>query len=569
MPSSSRKLEAILQYFPKPSFYPGQREAILEIYDAFLSGRRYVILEGPTGTGKSAIAMTLARLYGAFMATSQKTLQNQYAEDFPELAVVKGRNAYRCDVIDGFADVAPCVEFKKRTLSPCYLTSRGDYDDRREVSCPYAEALDAGANAHTTLFNYHSFFNHTTDMFPPRDLLVLDEAHNLESLALDIVQLPLEEKYLALDADMSLDALLEKLKRDGPYVTALRNEHSRLSAEVRVLKGREKTRAFREQTAVHKLIQKIYFMNSLREQTLDPDYKGLPFHEQWLMRVDKQLGASRPSKITLKPVFAGVFVPRMFLWRAARTLFMSATILSKDVFCSSIGVQPKHAAFVSIPCHFPVENRLVHVYPCGDLSFRAFDAGIGRVLDGVRRVLEIHKGQRGIIHTHSWKVLRALKAHIKDPRLIFQDESSRNREDCIDALKSSADGVLVAPAMSEGLDLKDDWSRFQIIVKVPWPDFSDPQIQARAKLDRRWAIWQAAIRVMQQSGRSVRSRTDYASTYVLDADFISFYNRSRVLVDSRGRRDSMLSPWYQEAIRVYDDDETQAFLDGRAVPVTV
>ncbi len=51
-----------------------------------------MVVEAPTGAGKSAIAVTLAReASSAYILTAQKILQDQYLRDFPELAVMKGR----------------------------------------------------------------------------------------------------------------------------------------------------------------------------------------------------------------------------------------------------------------------------------------------------------------------------------------------------------------------------------------------------------------------------------------------------------------------------------------------
>src|SRR5690606_38170931 len=87
--------------FPFRSYRPGQLEAIEEVRAAFAAGKRFVVLEAPTGSGKSAIGVTLAREAGsAFVLTAQKVLQDQYLRDFEDLAVMKGRSNYPCLVAD-------------------------------------------------------------------------------------------------------------------------------------------------------------------------------------------------------------------------------------------------------------------------------------------------------------------------------------------------------------------------------------------------------------------------------------------------------------------------------------
>lgn len=549
-----------------PSFYKGQEAAIEQIHRHFLDGKRYVILEGPTGSGKSAIAVTFARQFGAYMLTSQKLLQQQYANDFGRyLAVVKGRNAYHCACAQTWADVAPCVEKKRKTLDPCPINVKGEYLPEGEVgpACDYARALLIGKEADITLFNYHAFYAHSE--FAPRDLLILDEAHNLESITMDMVQITLDSKDIPLHAERDVTSLMEGLMPEGVYVKALRRVLAELSVSVATSTGAEKTRAFRRQNQLQSLIQKIVLIRGMYIASQRTDYQGPLFEEMWVLKVDSLPGKEdKPTKIAVKPVFAGSFVPQLFLRRGKRCLFMSATILDKDVFCESIGIKPKDAAFVTMACNFPVENRLVHVYPCGELSYKEYSKGIRGVLDGIRRVIEHHKGQRGIIHTHSWKVLKDIQQNIHSPRLIFQDPKVRNREDCIEALKASDDGILVAPAMHEGLDLKDDFSRFQIVTKIPWPDFGDPQIQARARVDDRWYAWQTCLKFVQSAGRSVRSAQDWASTYVLDSAFGQFWSRTQRRLE--GKLQSMLPAWFIDALRVYEGDETKAFLRGDEDP---
>jgi Rad3-related DNA helicase len=47
--------------------------------------------------------------------------------------------------------------------------------------------------------------------------------------------------------------------------------------------------------------------------------------------------------------------------------------------------------------------------------------------------------------------------------------------------------------------------------------------------DRGWYDWNTALRLVQTYGRSVRSETDSAVTYVLDSNFTSFVRAHREL----------------------------------------
>ena len=85
-------------YFPFKEMRKEQKEAIEFAIDAYESGKKHVLLELGTGTGKSVIGITIARylnyhlpcqidesgdsMSGAYVLTTQKILQEQYVRDF-------------------------------------------------------------------------------------------------------------------------------------------------------------------------------------------------------------------------------------------------------------------------------------------------------------------------------------------------------------------------------------------------------------------------------------------------------------------------------------------------------
>ncbi|MGB6533607.1 MAG: helicase C-terminal domain-containing protein, partial [Candidatus Nitrosopolaris sp.] len=90
-----------------------------------------------------------------------------------------------------------------------------------------------------------------------------------------------------------------------------------------------------------------------------------------------------------------------------------------------------------------------------------------------------------------------------------------------------------------GLDLKNDLSRFQIITKVPYPDLGDRWINEKRKISGQWYNWQTALRLVQGYGRSIRSKEDYAVTYVLDSGFENFVKKNK----------NILPDWFTQAIQ--------------------
>ena len=78
--------------------------------------------------------------------------------------------------------------------------------------------------------------------------------------------------------------------------------------------------------------------------------------------------------------------------------------------------------------------------------------------------------------------------------------------------------MLISPSVHTGLDLKGELSRFQILVKVPYPSLGDRWIRKKQTLDGgKWYRWQTVLKTVQAYGRSVRSKDDWAKTYLLDS----------------------------------------------------
>ena len=85
-----------------------QTEILKDIKEQFDKDRKFIIIEAPTGTGKSDVNAT-AVLYqkGGTILTTQKILQNQYKKEFEFMRIVKGKNEFDCHQED---DVIKCDE---------------------------------------------------------------------------------------------------------------------------------------------------------------------------------------------------------------------------------------------------------------------------------------------------------------------------------------------------------------------------------------------------------------------------------------------------------------------------
>jgi Rad3-related DNA helicase len=123
---------------------------------------------------------------------------------------------------------------------------------------------------------------------------------------------------------------------------------------------------------------------------------------------------------------------------------------------------------------------------------------------------------------------------------LIETGSTLSREEVLEKHYASIKPtVLISPSLHLGVDLKDDLSRFQVIVKVPYPDLTDRKVSAMKEKDQKWYTWYTVLRLAQSYGRSVRNADDHADTYILDSS-IEYLLKSA---------QDMVPKWFTEAVK--------------------
>lgn len=544
---------------------PQQKYAIERINAAFAAGKRFVVLEKPTGGGKSFDCMTFARAIETsggrtHFLTIQKTLQDQYTRDFPapQVEVLKGRANYPCTHpnADG-ADAANgvCKRNKKGILRECIDESKmgmasalNESPVRLAVSlslpsachrCPYWEQLQKCHDSAVTLFNFSSFlFQVRIGRFAKRNLMIVDEGHNIEAQLMSFVSMELTEWALSIigvriDRDITTKEQFVEWLREADVVQKIQD---RLKGDGEDDEGEGNMDLRKsEQEALEELLMKIGNFMCYLERT------------DWILEiVEYEDRRGDPAKkIVARPLYVRDFADDLLFRHADRVLVMSATILNVDVWAENLGIPRDQIEHVETPCDFPVDHRPIYKEYAGNMGRKFFsrkanpkDPTEPKFIAKVMTILRRHEGQRGIIHCHSFQLAECLMQNIPTKRFLFQDEF-KDKTEMLAEHARRADSVIIAPAMHEGFDLKDDLSRFQIIAKVPWPSLGDRVVKERQSRDNRWYGWLTALKLVQSYGRSVRSAKDWAMTYILDTGFEGFFHAHA----------AMLPEWFREALR--------------------
>jgi len=519
--------------FPHRVIRKEQEQAIKFCIDAFESGKRYVVLEAGTGCGKSAIGLTLGRYInhtdtmleegyhpGTYFVTTQKILQDQYTSDFGgsrgAMCSVKSSSNYRC----GYHKKNTCQD-SQRLLKTEDNKSR--FFKSCTFNCVYKKSKEDFLTSAESVTNFPYFLTEATfsGKIVPRKFLVVDEAHNVETELSSFIQVIVSKRF----TKQMLKIKWPRKKSQYAVFKWIRDEYFPV-AQIKLTHFKDQL----ENLGLSKRIEEFQGLNRQLEMLSGHVEKLATFlrvynKENWLLEVVPPQNRSQ-EKFCFRPIDVSPFAERYISRFGKKVLFMSATILSKEQFCRSMGLPEAETAFISIPSPFPLENRPVLFSPVGSMSAKVIDTTLPKLLKSVKAILDAHPNEKGIIHAHTYKIAKYLKANLKSRRVLIHN--SENRDKILQKhIKSRTPTVLISPSMSEGVDLKDDRARFQILCKVPYPYLGDPLIRKRMHKFDGWYSTQVAKTVMQSIGRSVRSMEDTAITYILDGDWERFLKQNR------------------------------------------
>ena len=90
------------------------------------------------------------------------------------------------------------------------------------------------------------------------------------------------------------------------------------------------------------------------------------------------------------------------------------------------------------------------------------------------------------------------------------------------------------------MDLPDDFCRFQILFRLPFPSTQSKIVQARVAIDPEYAAYLMTQRLIQSVGRGMRSATDWCETFILDDKWKW----------AKGKYKHMLPAWFREALGI-------------------
>ena len=507
-----------------------QIQLINKINFAIKNGYKNIILEAGTGIGKSAIATTLANMYeDSYILTMTKQLQEQYLDDFGDMLVeIKGKGNYECNY-----------------KGNCDFCIKAEYNLAKCGDCNYLIAFRKAKKSKNVITNYDFMYRVGVDnqMLDPRQLLILDEAHNLERKMLMLSSHELSREYIS--TKFGIDIFEAVMKKEVSYSHIKKESQYWIDVCEKLMK------------VCSEHIEKIEGTGSDVQVTLDEfennpsKYSNVDYVEKQILESDLKefnairLGLESGDLIIDVPDFKLIKDNKMDIFAEFKPysvsdatqnllefgntrIFLTGTLGSMEKFCQWNNINPENTYYIYEKSPFDVSNRPIYMDFVSNMSGHSKGVPHWKNKKAILKIKELigrYPNQKGVIHTSSNEQAFWIMDNLKEYNLLFVGGESRNQ--VLKEFNESKDAaIIIGASIKDGVDLKDDLCRFQIIFKVPYPQLNE-QVKYRKSLDPSWYFYQAVMAIMQAYGRGIRDKDDYCDMYIIDSNFKNLFEYNR------------------------------------------
>ena len=487
---------------PHQAWRKHQYEALCEIEK--LTGAAVMIVNAPTGSGKTAWPAALGAKHRVLALSETKALQEQNYGKVYHFSYLFGKGNYPCR-LGGQADHC----YARQEPKACQQYSWCEYYQRKE------EAMKAQRCA----LNYAYFLSASWPRRQaPQGFLILDECHLLSDIVLEHTSITLtiehRKKYDLPEfpnLNNRVQSLLFSDSTEHKAAEWLSRVRQKVEQRVVILTAR----ASHDKTAHHLLSEAENLLHRI-EATLT-SLQIAP--EDWYIRSGPQ--AVQLSEVSqgdhfipgfvAKPLTARHHFPRLFL-HGGPTVLMSATIGNFATFAAELGITDYRSLVV--PSQWTPASRPVYVFDdAPKLGNAATEAAYEKQAQLIHTLLsEVPDSWSGVIHCKSIQQARDLASRLASlgysERVWLPPRSGGTNyqlEAWQRAKQRSRKGLLaISWSWWTGLDLGDE--KIAIIAKIPFPYIGSQYERARMQYDGKFYLQQTAWQLQQGCGRTRRGR---------------------------------------------------------------
>lgn len=541
----------------------------------YLEGKKYVLLNAPTGSGKSmiglltAISVNYLSKYNdeqtestgfSYYLTSTKSLQEQMDNDIEKYKidsfanVLKGTNSYDCTYGNKImSNNYRLKDYEHQTYKDAWC--QGMEKQERcmsqfaecEITCPYENQRIVTSGSRCAVLNYHYFLTFNRSSYNPyfhqRELTICDEAHMLPMIIEDFYSMDFNinlwqkiRNFCSFFNNNSNDENLFEVIKNIPIIESwfkkvLNYDNFKmfvddydffLNASLNFVKS--KINKQQPDLTLNKLIISIKSaLDTVQNITniISTNIKNI--------YIESSTTESVYYKHIIKNLNETELVKENFLKKTDKLLLMSATLGNLSDFATIMGLEPELTSKFSIKSSWSFDKSPIYLTDSGYLNYSNFERNIGRVLNDCLLICNLyHPEDKGIIHTATFGINDKLKnlinnlpdekyAEFKQRFLFYTD--AKTKEQCIDKLKNNKyPYIIVGPSLCEGIDLNDDNGRFNILIKVPYPQIN-AMTKRKMDVSPLWYKRNTVEKILQSIGRTNRNKDDYSTVYLLDKCF--------------------------------------------------
>lgn len=506
-----------------------------------------------------------------YTLTSSKILQEQLENDFKNFemldhfTMLKGMSNYECKF--GTKQKNTYVSYPDRECKGLSMSKIETLDCF--ATCEYIQRRFQASMSPSAVINYAYFLTIMNARFSPyfgkRELVIADEGHLVPQIVTGMFNIDLSlfklnkltkiysgiEFNFGKNLKQELNPIKDKLKQCYQFFE--KSEHDIIEIITHIIFFKEICENIIELMGiVEKQYNSIYpafnemwkkdfsdiedkmikldydknieYLESLSKRPEDIFIEGQSINYQSYNIGDDYIPNKEYFKYVIRDLSEAEVTRKYFLNHTDVCIFMSATIGDINEFGTLLGLTKDEYTGFNLPSTFDFSKSPIYLTKSGYLNYNNFNTTIHKVLDDCIEILtKLHPNYGGVIHTSTFQITNMLKELLirKDPknlkRYLFY-ETSTEKDMQIDVIRKSNGEypyIIIGPSLYEGIDLKNDMGRLNIIVKAPYSGMDN---YTRKKINRFpfFYLRETKEKLMQAIGRTNRNTNDWSITYLLD-----------------------------------------------------